>query len=467
MELPNSFAEEMQQLLGAADAQHLFAAIKQDPPISIRMNQAKVPANYLFEQPLEKQESVAWCQSGYYLKDKLTYTFDPLFHNGGYYVQEASSMFLAQVMSQFINQPNTVMLDLCAAPGGKSTLARTYLPTGSLLVANEVIRTRTQVLAENLTKWGYDDVMVTNNDPVDFAALGGFFDVILADVPCSGEGMFRKDPKSINEWSLENVDNCAKRQRRIINDVWPSLKEDGILIYSTCTYNSKEDEENIQWIIENLGAESLEVTISNDWDITSNLIGEMPHVYRFFPGHTRGEGFFMAVLRKKSEATPIPIFKEKVKKGEKAIAVPKEIQSWLRYPETYYFENNGNSITAMQQQQKQFVNLLRKYLRVIQWGIRLAELKGKDFIPTHALALNLKRNKDTFPTVELTYQQAIAYLRKESLQLSPDAPHGHVLATYLQLPLGFLKNIGNRANNLYPQEWKIRSGYLPKEIKCL
>lgn len=264
MNLPASFTEYTRALLGVEEYEKLVSALQQEPPVSIRLNRLKVHRlkveNALSVQP-------PWSSEGIYLDERLTFTFDPLFHAGCYYVQEASSMFVEQVLRQHVTKP-VVMLDLCAAPGGKSTHARSVLPEGSLLVANEVIRNRSQILAENLTKWGHPDVVVTNNDPADFSALPSFFDVILTDVPCSGEGMFRKDSVAVEEWSPENVEICWQRQRRIIADVWPSLKPGGILIYSTCTYNTKEDEENVRWIQQEFGAESLAVDIREEWNIT-------------------------------------------------------------------------------------------------------------------------------------------------------------------------------------------------------
>lgn len=254
MELPSSFTDYTRALLGVEEYEKLAAALEGEQPVSIRLNEDKLPESSfsLFRSSLEH---VPWSAAGYYLDKRLTFTFDPLFHAGCYYVQEASSMFVEQALRRYVGEGPVVMLDLCAAPGGKSTHARSVLPAGSLLVANEVIRNRSQVLAENLTKWGHSGVVVTNNDPADFSSLTDFFDVILTDVPCSGEGMFRKDPVAVSEWSGENVEICWQRQRRIVTDIWPCLKPGGILIYSTCTYNTKENEENIRWIRDEFGAE--------------------------------------------------------------------------------------------------------------------------------------------------------------------------------------------------------------------
>lgn len=473
MELPVSFADRTRSLLGDEEYSKLADALNDEQPVSIRLNEAKLPdASFgLFHG---YAGSVPWSSTGFYLDRRLTFTFDPLFHAGCYYVQEASSMFVEQALRQYVGEAPAVMLDLCAAPGGKSTHARSVLPEGSLLVANEVIRNRSQILAENLTKWGHPGVVVTNNDPADFSDLEDFFDVILTDVPCSGEGMFRKDSVAISEWSPENVDICWQRQRRIISDIWPSLKPGGLLIYSTCTYNTKEDEENIRWIHDEFGAEILSVNVSDDWNITGNLLaGEDFPVYRFLPHRTKGEGFFLAVLRKPEEDTPQNRYKSVSSQGKRKVAssVSKEqlavARGWLSTSDDYELSVNGTNITAFPKEYLPELSALQQSLRVIQTGVALAEVKGKDLIPNHALAMSYILRDDVFPREEVPYEQAIAYLRKEAIVLSGDAPRGYVLLTYMNIPLGFVKNIGNRANNLYPQEWRIRSGYLPEEILIL
>ncbi|MBO4999761.1 MAG: RsmB/NOP family class I SAM-dependent RNA methyltransferase, partial [Bacteroidaceae bacterium] len=240
MNLPQAFIERTRQLLGETQYLPFEEALQTEVPVSIRLNVLKGAKEV-------EGEPVPWASSGWYLKNRPTFTFDPLFHAGYYYVQEASSMFVEKVLREYVKEP-VVMLDLCAAPGGKSTLCRSVLPEGSLLVANEVMRNRSQILAESLIKWGHPEIVVTNNDPADFTDLTHLFDVILTDVPCSGEGMFRKDQVAVDEWSLENVDVCWKRQRRILTDIWPALKPGGLLIYSTCTFNREEDEDNVTWI---------------------------------------------------------------------------------------------------------------------------------------------------------------------------------------------------------------------------
>ena len=470
MNLPQAFIERTRQLLGDEAYTQFEEALQTETPVSIRPNRMKC------SQPVEG-EPIPWASSGSYLNNRPTFTFDPLFHAGCYYVQEASSMFVERVLQEYVKEP-VVMLDLCAAPGGKSTLCRSALPEGSLLVANEVMRNRSQVLAENLIKWGHPEVVVTNNDPADFTDLAHLFDVILTDVPCSGEGMFRKDQVAVDEWSLENVDICWKRQRRILADIWPALKPGGILIYSTCTFNREEDEDNVAWIAKELDADVLSVPVEDSWGITGNLTGKDFPVYRFLPHKTKGEGFFLGVLKKRGDVldeTPRRFLKtsarlDKKKKGKDAkqpLVVPKEAKTWLEDSSEYALAMKDTNVVAFPKAYENEYALLQQTLKVIHAGITLGEIKGKDLIPHHSLAMSTALAKEAFPRAEVTYEQAIAYLRKEGLILDADVPRGYVLLTYQDIPLGFVKNIGNRANNLYPQEWRIRSGYLPEEVVCV
>ena len=473
MNLPSDFSQRTHELLGDNDYRQLEDALQDEAPVSIRVNSAKCDKEV-------KGERVPWSANGIYLAERPTFTFDPLFHAGCYYVQEASSMFVEQVLKTYVSSP-VVMLDLCAAPGGKSTAARAVLPDGSLLVANEVMRNRVQILAENLIKWGNTEVVVTNNDPSDFAALLGMFDVVLTDVPCSGEGMFRKDAVAVEEWSADNVQICRQRQRRILADVWTALKPGGLLIYSTCTYNREEDEDNVAWIARELGAEVLEVPVRPEWNITGNLTEADFPVYRFLPHKTKGEGFFLAVLRKDTEGGEEERTgdylkehaggrKDKKKGGrekQQVMTVPKEVKDWLQHPEDYQFEVKGTGIVAFPKKHSETYALLQQVLKVIHAGVTLGELKGKDIVPDHSLAMTIAMRQGKFLQAELSYEQAIGYLRKEAVVLDSSVPRGYILLTYKKIPLGFAKNIGNRANNLYPQEWRIRSGYLPDVLSMV
>ena len=416
-----------------------------------------------------EQKIVPWASNAYYLKERPSFTFDPLFHAGCYYVQEASSMFLEQILKGIkafngLKEEPIKCLDLCAAPGGKSTHLSSLLPEGSLLVANELIRSRSYILSENLIKWGNPYTIVTNNDPkVIGDLLPCFFDLIVADVPCSGEGMFRKDENAVSEWSLANVNLCAERQQRIIADVWPALKPGGILVYSTCTFNLEENEDNIHWIIETFNAIPLDIPLHQDWNITRAKKYDYP-VFRFIPGKTKGEGFFIAALQKPNgrgewHSPNNKRFSPNNKKKKEKTITPQPINDWITDLESFSIQIDNNIISAFPKKYESEYEEIKKALRIVHAGITIGEIKGKDIIPGHSLAMSVNFNPEVFPLVEVDKQTAINYLRRESIQLPPQTTKGYIVLTFQNQPIGFVKNIGNRANNLYPQEWRIRSTY--------
>lgn len=440
MTLPAPFKERTQKLLGN-EFQLFEKALEDVPPTSIRVNDKMeyAPSN----------ERVAWCEKGFYLSERPLFTADPFLHAGVYYVQEASSMFLYQAVKQHFPDAQTV-LDLCAAPGGKSTLLSQALPESSLLVSNEIIRSRAYILAENLIKWGNPNVVVSNNEAKDFDALPGYFDAIVIDAPCSGEGMFRKDAGAIQEWSEYNVILCAQRQREILSSVWEALKHDGVLVYSTCTFNREENEENVQWISDELGADILQIDLEGNTDITKSDVG-----YRFYPHKTKGEGFFMAVLRKNSYPTRSLKNKSEGKKSGKTTTKNFNPPLSLLHPERWEIVMDNAQINAYNKNRLDDFLLLNKHLKCMHTGILLGEIKGKDFIPATCVALSKMLNKESVERVEVDYETAIAFLRKETIQL-PETGRGYILICYQQQALGWVKNVGNRCNNLYPQEWRIR-----------
>ncbi|KKB52482.1 hypothetical protein HMPREF1212_00635 [Parabacteroides sp. HGS0025] len=456
MALPIDFITRTRALLGD-EYEKLEAALQADVPVSIRINQEK-------GTKAPETSPVGWSKTGYYLPERLSFTFDPLFHAGAYYVQEASSMFLEQAIRNFVTEP-VRCLDLCAAPGGKSTHLLSTLPEGSLLVSNEVIRSRSNILAENITKWGNPNNIVINNDPEEIGRLTHLFDVIVTDVPCSGEGMFRKDTDSTGEWSVANVNLCAARQRRIIHDIWDALKPGGLLIYSTCTYNTEEDEDNIHYITEELGAEALTIPLKEEWQITGALRHDHP-VYRFFPHKTKGEGFFLAALRKAPGETEEirPRNKSKKERGKAAPVLPSVVNDWIEEAGKFRFELINDTIQAIPSAHQEAWQLIAGQCRIVTAGIRIGEIKGKDILPAHSLAMSTSLNREAFTTVEINWEEAVKYLKKEVLLLPEETKKGYVLVCYNGFPLGFVKHLGNRANNLYPQEWRIRSGYLPDKV---
>ena len=439
MILPKRFVERTKIML--KDEYPAFEnALEQAPPTSIRVN------DKMDYKP--EGEKIPWCEKGYYLNERPLFTADPLFHAGVYYVQEASSMFLSQAVKQYFPNAGTV-LDLCAAPGGKSTLLTQFLNDDCLLVSNEIIRSRAYILAENISKWGNPSVLVSNNEPAVFSKLGNFFDAIVVDAPCSGEGMFRKDPGAINEWSENNVILCADRQRKIVGEVWDALKQDGILVYSTCTYNREENEDNVEWICKELGAELLKIDLNGINDITETDFG-----YRFFPHRTRGEGFFLSVLRKNGSTVYSKQYKQDIKKGTKFVN-QSEFPFQLSKSKKWTFINDNNFIRAYESNKLNKFMLLNKHLKCIESGLLIAEIKGKDIIPTTQLALSKMFTCESVESAEVDYNTAIAYLKKEAISL-PENKTGYVLIKYKNQPLGWVKNIGNRCNNLYPNNWRIR-----------
>ena len=399
-ELPQIFTEYTRQLMGAERFERYLQSFEEEPPVSIRLNPKKTEGLSVADG-----EQVPWCRGGYYLPQRPNFTMDPLLHAGCYYVQEAASMFLDEVLRQMHNafishQPSAIRplaaLDLCAAPGGKSTLLRAALPENCVLYSNEPVRNRASILLENVTKWGYQNHHVTNAYPRDYRKEKMKFDLILCDVPCSGEGMFRKDPATIREWSPQNVEKCWQLQREIVADAWQCLNAGGLLIYSTCTFNTKENEENIRWILDNYEAEVLPVETRPEWNITGSLLsGFNEPVYRFIPGISRGEGLFMCVLRK-------------------------------------------NGITAHCQRD-------------------FSDLK----------VLSVANAIGSLPQIDLSYQEALKFLRGEALVLPPDTPRGILEVCFLGHPLGQVKNIGSRANNLYPKPWRIKTTHIPTDYEAI
>ena len=445
MKLPQAFIDCTAPLLGDAFSSFV-ESLSTISPSSIRINLAKTDAVFSYAK-------VPWCSTGHYLSQRPSFTLDPLLHAGVYYVQEAGSMFLEQVLTQLVHKPAT-MLDLCAAPGGKATHLISLLPKDSMLIANEFVRSRAYILAENLQKWGNPNVLVSNNSPADFSALKGFFDHILVDAPCSGEGMFRKDPKAIDEWSPANVSQCVRRQQSLLQEVWPALKTNGLLIYSTCTYNREENELMVLWMKEALGAELVRIKIDEAWGVTETDAG-----YRFYPHKTKAEGFFMAVLRKTQEENTLKIKQDK--QPDKPSKQQTDLLGYLLNSEDYTLVSTKEKVWAVPSIYADKMNFLQKKMKLIYAGIPLADIKGKDLIPDTGLALSTALNRAQCVSVDVDWQTAIAFLRTENIVLT-DMPKGFVLICYKGFPLGWVKNLGNRCNVLYPSEWRIRM-QLPKD----
>lgn len=447
--LPALFEERMRKLL-PEEAEAFLAALQTEPPVSIRLNPGKpTPVDSLFPETVSLSP-VSWCDQGWYLGCRPVFTLDPCFHGGAYYVQEASSMFIRHIMRQVMPSGPVRVLDLCAAPGGKSTLIASMLDKDSLLVSNEVIRSRAVILKENIIKWGQDNMVVTQNDPADFRTLEGAFDLILVDAPCSGEGMFRKDPTAIAEWSEGNLHLCSERQRRILTDVWPCLKPGGHLIYSTCTYNPGENEEILEWMTDTWQAESVPVKHAFE-GITPSP--SKTYGYHFYPHKIKGEGFFAGVLRKHDGKTFCP---RKPKKPDTThIRIPEEVKPFIRTPERYSAYSSGNAVGIVPAAQAEFIRLLETTLRPLYKGCELAEINNRKLklLPPAALWQGLDTKQCA--VYDTDRNTALTFLRKEDIPVSGNAGDWTLIA-YRGIGLGWCKNLGNRFNNYYPKEWRIR-----------
>jgi NOL1/NOP2/sun family putative RNA methylase len=421
---------------------------------SIRLNPSKQVNNNLPSAITNLQsEHVPWCSTGKYLSERPSFTFDPTFHAGAYYVQEASSMFIDHILKQLYTNESypAKALDLCAAPGGKSTLLAAALPN-TFIISNEVIKSRVTILAENISKWGSSNVIVTHNDPRHFQQLKGYFDLMVVDAPCSGSGLFRKDVKAIDEWSEENVEMCSMRQQRILTDAILSLKKDGVLIYSTCSYSQQEDENICDWIMENLHLEPLSISIDPTWGIVET-VSEKYNVpgYRFYPDHLKGEGFFIACFKQPHETDESYLSAKDlqgISKMENQI-----IDSFFKNINDVEIFKQKETFIAYPKKFEEEITIAQSVLNVRKSGVAVGVIKGKDLIPHHEFALSHLLN-DNIPYVELDYDKAILYLKRKDLSLDASAK-GWTLLKYGGLNLGWAKVLQNRINNYYPPEWRI------------
>lgn len=418
----------------------LLEALDEQGPVSVRLNPKKTSGVL----PVEKE--VSWCENAVYLSDRPSFTLDPLFHAGGYYPQEAGSMVLDKILRQLTLPEAPKLLDLCAAPGGKSTLMLSLLNNEGMLVSNEVINARARILKENCTKWGFSNSIVTNNDPSDFQRLPSFFDVMVVDAPCSGEGMFRKDTNARSEWSQENVNLCAARQKRIVADAWDTLTPGGYLIYSTCTFNASENEESVQWLCDEFGATLLNVEMPESFQMGRNGIGHYA-----FPGTTESEGFFIAVLKKQGEGEEESRKKRKGKTLERCTDLS-VFEAFVNVSGLEIFKWKEYFLAVPETLSDAFLRVYQE-MHIVKFGTELGAEARKGLIPSHDLAMNFSLRKAE-NTVQLSEEEALHYLRGETF--SVEKGNGFRLVTYENEPLGWVKNIGVRFNNHYPKEWRIK-----------
>lgn len=448
-QLPQLFIEQIKTLF-PDDYTAFLDAVSLPPAVSIRLKKGV---------STDIDDIVPWCKTGRYLSGRPQFTLDPLFHAGNYYVQEASSMFLLFALEKYASS-DALVLDLCAAPGGKSTLISDFLNNDGFLISNEYVPQRANILAENILKWGNPNCAVTNAPSQQFAKLKGVFDVVVVDAPCSGEGMFRKDDVAIDEWSLDNVHKCVDRQREILSNAWQCLAENGILIYSTCTFNDLENERNVEWLINEFDGEYLPLNPDDSWGVTVTDFG-----CRFLPHKVRGEGFFISVVRKKSECSTLNI-----KSIKQLPSSCKNALEWIDNPDRYKTIVENNVVYAVDKDYYPLItNMMCGAFKFLSFGVPVATVitgKSSSLIPHHALALSEELKRDAFPIVNVDYKTALAFLRREAIVLQ-GVEKGFVSVAFNNVPLGFVKNVGNRCNNLYPEYWRIRMNMSDTEYKSI
>jgi 16S rRNA C967 or C1407 C5-methylase (RsmB/RsmF family)/NOL1/NOP2/fmu family ribosome biogenesis protein len=446
MQLPDQLLAELAKVPTFSPA--AFCAAHELPAV-VSLRRHPVKGRGVFPEAT----AVPWCAEGVYLDERPVFTLDPAYHTGAYYVQEASSMFLHHLLNHAVAEKAGLrVLDLCAAPGGKSTLLASWLGGEGLLVSNEVIRQRSGVLEENMTRWGYANQFVTCNDPRDFSALEGCFDIIVVDAPCSGSGLFRKDADALGHWSPDNVTLCGARQERILADIYPALKEGGLLIYATCSYSPREDEQMLDWLATQYSMQSVAVPVDASWGIvtTTSPIQQCTG-YRFQPDRLRGEGFFAGALRKTGAAVPAALKKFKSQENKKLAA---QAAAMLRPGDWVYLQPENSAAIALPAALEPDLQLMQQHLYFRKAGIALGEAGAKEWIPAHELALSLDHHPN-LPAAELDRTNALRYLKKEDFDYSRDQK-GWVLMRYEGNALGWVKELGNRTNNYLPKNWRIR-----------
>lgn len=449
--LPVAFTERMRKQLGAEEAESLFVALDSTSPVAVRLNPAKCGEVGVWSSG----ETIAWSKWGRKLGERPSFTLDTAFHAGAYYVQEAASQFIDHIISHEELQGKRV-LDMCSAPGGKTTIYSTAVGEEGLVVANEYVRSRANVLADNVRKWGMGNVLVTNNAPEHMAQFEGWFDVVAVDAPCSGEGMFRKEEVAREDWSEEAVKMCAVRQLSIVREAWQSLKEGGLFVYSTCTFNEEEDEGVLRAFIEETGdvfEPSQSIEIEEKWGIEKGEVGAF-QTFRFFPHKTDSEGLFVAVARKAEPTTQrTPKARKKVMQ-EVDKASRQELTKWLKMADKYTFAIVADTIYAYRTEQFKAVQALSEGLTAIYSGVAMGQIfKGK-LKPDWALSQFVGLQREAVAMEELDEARALDYLRKRDIAVGNMA-EGINLVTHEGRALGFVKRVGARCNNLYPNSLKI------------
>lgn len=453
--LPQDFCDRIRAT--RSDSAEFLSAISAEPHLSVRLNPSKWA-----DGMLSLGGRVTWCDGGYYLDGRPSFTRNPAFHAGAFYVQEASSMSYAVAVNLIKDSlpPSPECLDLCAAPGGKSTLLLSLLGQRGIVVANEIVRQRAWILRENLAKWGSPSAIVTNKSAADITASGCTFDLITVDAPCSGEGMFRKDDTAVGEWTARAAADCAARQRDILRDIWPALRTGGYMVYSTCTFNPDENERNMEWAVDEFGAEVLPLPMPENEGVASvSFKGGVG--YAFLPHKVRGEGFFICLLHKTAgDTTPTP--SRSGKKARAAKDAPKETSVGKDYVTGCRLFATADAVCAFPADRAARMATLSSALSPILSGTPVCTVlkkRGQDLVtPAPELALSQAFAHESLPRVDVDRLTALKYLHGDSDLTLPPGDDGWGVLWHDGLPLGLVKRMGLRLNNYWPKEWRIRMG---------
>jgi 16S rRNA C967 or C1407 C5-methylase (RsmB/RsmF family)/NOL1/NOP2/fmu family ribosome biogenesis protein len=448
LELPIGFQKQMQEMLGS-EYPEFVVSLEQRPKNTVRINPNKL-SNLVGIQEIKAMQNIPWCEYGYTLESRPEFVLDPLYHAGCYYPQETSSMFISESLKDLDKDKPLKVLDLCAAPGGKSTLLLSFLPKDSLLVSNEIDPLRAKILKENLIRFGSTNVVVTNNEPKDFVHFHEFFDIILVDAPCSGEGMMAKEAEAIRQWTPELVQSCARTQNQITSQIWKCLKVGGRMIYSTCTYNGQENEEIVNEILKDEEGTLLDLKTKNP-----QIKQFQSSQYHFFPHRANGLGFFCAAVIKTNptfEEEENPKFRGKDPLYLKPFKPNPEFKLDSEMFDTVSRDNILYNIPKLWR--PEIVELMKK-LKVIKFGVEIGQWKGPDWFPSHELALCFEY-KAKINKIELKYEQAIKFLKKEAIEFETTFENGWALATFDNQDLGWFKVIQGKPKNYLPTDWRIR-----------
>jgi len=438
MQWPEAFVKRITSRLGA-ESDMLFQALEAAPVTAVNLHPHK------FNRALTLP-ALPWNQHGVILTERPAFFLDPWWHAGAYYTQEPGSQLIRAVLDQLPLPEEPWVLDLCAAPGGKSVLIANFLQGRGALLSNEVIRKRVPVLHENLARNGFANTAISSLDPNELGVCPDLFDLIFVDAPCSGEGMFRKHVQASEQWTPELVRFCALRQQRILTDIWPALKPGGFLIYSTCTLNETENEDNLRFLLEQFDAAAVELTFPHTWNMEP---GSAPTACWYSWPHKSGsEGFFLGVVQKKQS-------------GKAALAEKPLPAARVNIPQAW-LSDTAPAPHLLPKQQPALMNaalasllpsLGKAQQGIVYAGTPLGEWIGNKFKPTPELALSVHVNPDS--ALPLNLAQAISFLCGDGVLPKTDTPGWYPLS-YEGLGLGWINHLGKRSNNAWPQAWRIR-----------